>query len=45
MELIPGEDLMKNYEKLIKNPDQAEVRATMFRWFKQATEALAYIHS
>ena len=45
MELIPGEPLFKHYEKLIKNPDQAVVRATMFSWFKQATEALAYIHS
>jgi len=45
MELIPGGTLKENFAKLMKNPDKAEVRATMLSWFKQTNEGLAYIHS
>jgi len=45
MDLIPGVHLGKNFGKLMKNPDKDVVRATMLGWFKQTTEALAYLHS
>jgi len=45
MDLISGENLGKNYRKLKNNPDKTVVRETMLSWFKQCTEALAYLHS